>query len=53
MEWVGAIGVELAPLVQAMRDDLLSRRVLHADETPVAMLKPASQRDGKTHRAYL
>ena len=39
-EWVGAIGVELAPLVQAMREDLLGRRVLHADETPVAMLKP-------------
>ena len=27
------------------------QRVLHADETPVAMLKP--RRDGKTHRAYL
>jgi transposase len=49
-EWIGAIGVQLAPLVQAMRDDLLSRRVLHADETPVAMLKPGL---GKTHRAYL
>jgi transposase len=52
-EWIGAIGVQLAPLVQAMREDLLSRRVLHADETPVAMLKPANLRDGKTHRAYL
>ena len=52
-EWIGAIGVELAPLVQAMREDLLQRRVLHADETPVAMLKPAKLRDGKTHRAYL
>ena len=49
-EWVGAIGVQLAPLVQAMREDLLSRHVLHADETPVAMLKPGL---GKTHRAYL
>jgi transposase len=49
-EWIGAIGVQLAPLVQAMREDLLSRRVLHADETPVAMLKPGH---GKTHRAYL
>ncbi|WP_407068045.1 IS66 family transposase [Leptothrix discophora] len=52
-EWIGAIGVALAPLVQAMREDLLGRRVLHADETPVAMLKPANLRDGKTHRAYL
>jgi transposase len=49
-EWIGAIGVQLAPLVQAMRDDLLKRDVLHADETPVAMLKPGH---GKTHRAYL
>ncbi|GHC98312.1 hypothetical protein GCM10007320_53880 [Pseudorhodoferax aquiterrae] len=40
-EWIGAIGVELAPLVQAMREDLLGRHVLHADETPVAMLKCA------------
>lgn len=49
-EWIGAIGVQMAPLVQAMREDLLGRRVLHADETPVAMLKPGL---GKTHRAYL
>ena len=49
-EWIGAIGVQLAPLVQAMHEDLLGRRVLHADETPVAMLKPGL---GKTHRAYL
>lgn len=49
-EWIGAIGVQLTPLVQAMREDLLGRRVLHADETPVAMLKPGL---GKTHRAYL
>jgi len=52
-QWIGAIGVELAPLVQAMREDLLKCRVLHADETPVAMLKPAGQSDGKTHKAYL
>ena len=49
-EWIGAIGVALTPLVQAMHEDLLGRRVLHADETPVAMLKPGH---GKTHRAYL
>jgi len=49
-EWIGTIGVRLAPLVRAMREDLLGRRVLHADETPVAMLKPGL---GKTHRAYL
>jgi transposase len=42
--------VQLQPLVDAMRTELLQRRVLHADETPVAMLKPGN---GKTHRAYL
>jgi transposase len=49
-QWVGSAGVQLQPLVDAMRDDLLQHRVLHADETPVAMLDPGA---GKTHRAYL
>jgi transposase len=51
--WVGQCGVQLQPLVDALRAELLGCSVLHADETPVAMLKPATQRDGKTHRAYL
>jgi transposase len=52
-QWVGECGVQLQPLVDALAAEMLSHRVLHADETPVAMLKPAGQRDGKTHRAYL
>ena len=48
--WVGQCGVQLQPLVDALRQELLGRRVLHADETPVAMLKPGNK---KTHRAYL
>ena len=39
--------------IDALTAELLRQPVLHADETPVAMLKPAGQRDGKTHRAYL
>lgn len=52
-QWVGECGVQLQPLVDALTAELLRQPVLHADETPVAMLKPAGQRDGKTHRAYL
>ena len=52
-EWVGACGAQLQPLVQALADELRRHMVLHADETPVAMLKPAGQRDGKTHKAYI
>lgn len=48
--WVGACGVQLQPLVDALREELLAQPVLHADETPVAMLKPGNR---KTHRAYL
>ena len=48
--WVGQCGVQLQPLVDALRQELLGHRVLHADETPVAMLKPGNK---KTHRAYL
>ena len=49
-QWVGTCGVQLQPLVDALRDELLAHSVLHADETPVAMLKPGK---GKTHKAYL
>jgi len=48
--WVGQCGVQLQPLVDALTGELLACRVLHADETPVAMLAPGT---GKTHRAYL
>ena len=49
-QWVGACGVRLQPLVDALRETLLEHAVLHADETPVAMLEPGK---GHTHRAYL
>jgi len=48
--WVGQCGARLQPLVEAMKAQLLQCQVLHADETPVAMLAPGK---GKTHRAYL
>lgn len=49
-EWVGVCGVHLQPLADALRKAILAHGVVHADETPVQMLKPGSQ---KTHRAYL
>lgn len=48
--WVGACGVQLQTLVDALKDSMLGHAVLHADETPVAMLKSGNK---KTHRAYL
>jgi len=49
-EWVGRIGVALAPLCDRLIERLLEGTVLHADETPVAQLDPGR---GKTKRAYL
>ena len=49
-QWVGRCGVELEPLVEALKNQVLTRTVLHADETPVPMLKPGLKR---THRAYI
>ncbi len=49
-QWVGQMGVALQPLVDALKAEMLTYPVLHADETPVAMLDPGA---GKTHRAYL
>jgi len=49
-QWVGQCGVQLQPLVDALKGEMLAHTVLHADETPVEMLKPGT---GKTHRSYL
>ncbi|SDR72815.1 Transposase [Halopseudomonas litoralis] len=49
-EWVGACGVQLQPLADALRMALLEHGVLHADETPVSMLAPGKK---KTHKAYV
>jgi len=48
-QWVGICGVQLQPLVDALKTEILSHSVMHADETPVEMLKPGNK---KTHRAY-
>lgn len=50
-QWVGVCGVRLQPIVDALRTYMLRHDVLHADETPVTMLRPDT---GKTtHKAYL
>lgn len=49
-QWVGQTGVQLQPLVDALREVVLAQRVVHADETPVQMLAPGQK---KTHRAYV
>ncbi|MFM2057073.1 MAG: hypothetical protein RLY71_1458 [Pseudomonadota bacterium] len=48
--WVGQCGARLEPVAQALKAELLRGQVLHADETPVAVLAPGR---GKTQRAYL
>jgi transposase len=49
-QWVGNCGVQLQPLVDALREAVLTHGVVHADETPVQMLTPGAK---KTHRAYV
>ena len=49
-QWIGICGVRLAPLVDALKDFILGHSVIHADETPVALLAPGK---GKTGRAYV
>jgi transposase len=49
-EWIGRCGVQLQPLIDALRETVLREAVLHADETPVPMLAPGKK---KTHKAYI
>ena len=48
--WAGQAGAALEPLYDAHKRFVLTCRVLHADETPVALLDPGA---GKTRRAYV
>jgi hypothetical protein len=48
--WAGLAGAALQPLYDAHKRFVLGAKVLHADETPVAMLDPGA---GKTKRAYV
>ena len=49
-QWIGMTGVQLQPLVDALRDVVIGQQVIHADETPVQMLAPGTK---KTHRSYV
>lgn len=46
----GQAGAALEPLFEVHKRFVLTSRVLHADETPVALLDPGA---GKTRRAYM
>jgi transposase len=48
--WAGRSGAEMQPLYEVHKRFVLSCPVVHADETPVAMLDPGA---GKTKRAYI
>ena len=48
--WGGQTGAQLMPLCEAHRAFVLGSRVLHADETPIALLDPGA---GKTKKAYM
>jgi len=39
-QWVGKCAHQLPPLVDALQRCMLEHGILHADETPVRMLKP-------------
>jgi transposase len=49
--WVGATSELLAPLVEAVRDHVMSASKLHADDTPVPVLAPGNGRT-KTGRLW-
>jgi len=48
--WSGQTGAQLMSLYEAHRAFVLGSRVVHADETPIALLDPGG---GKTKKAYM
>jgi len=49
-QWSGRAGAALEPIYDVHKRFVLASAVLHADETPVAMLDPGA---GKTRKAYV
>ena len=49
--WVGAAGVALNPLAELLHRELLTRSVVHADETSMRILD--THKGGKTRSGYL
>ncbi|EKG3927214.1 IS66 family transposase, partial [Salmonella enterica] len=49
--WTGTACVRLMPLAELLRTELLSRPVLHADETPLQILD--TKKGGKAQNGYL
>ncbi len=49
-ECIGICGVRLQPLIDALREALLTEPILHADKTLVPMLVPGKK---ETQKAYL
>jgi len=53
-QWIGICGHRLAPLAQALKQFILGHAVVHADETPVALLTAVhTPGRGKTKKAYV
>ena len=48
-DWVGSCGSQLQPLVAALREEILSHAVLHADETPIRFMH---HKKDKPQRGY-
>ena len=46
-DWVGRCGVELQPLVDALKQMLLQQQVIHADETPVTVMQIGEKKPKK------
>ncbi|MDV4314194.1 IS66 family transposase [Acinetobacter indicus] len=51
-DWIGRCGVELEPLANALKEVVLQQQVLHADETPVTIMR-MGENDKKPKKGYV
>ena len=51
-DWIGRCGVELEPLANALKQVVLQQQVLHADETPVTIMRMGDD-DKKPKKGYV
>ncbi|WP_244783074.1 IS66 family transposase [Acinetobacter sp. F-1] len=51
-DWIGRCGVELEPLANALKQVVLQQRVIHADETPVTIMR-MGENEKKPKKGYV
>jgi transposase len=51
--WMNTMGEQVQPLIDCLFEEIKSHKHIHADETPVTVLKDVNNKDKNSHKGYM